>query len=292
MNEKHEITICLRKLETMPGVVECLSTLGSRNIILWYIGCYGLKKSCVEFYKKEIILPVLKNSLVTTFWLVDLTAWFGLKDVRGSIKTDSSLSCDIEKMGSVYFEVIRSSETFRNISEFAQKLTLENLISSMNSIVSAKPHKNERRTGILLEDLFPGDVPLLNPFKKQDSGEFYAALQYIEGLFIVQKILDHLFSANKDFAQENLSIQFVLPEDEYKYYLCSNASFETDLYLIVVNFCKLIGIEKISLNIEFLSFPFRKNKSRRPYNGVENDKTIKNLALEELSGLPLFLEVG
>jgi len=55
-------------------VVDEINELSSPQIIVWYNGCYGLRKSGVEFFKNCLISPILKQNRSAIFWLIDLTA--------------------------------------------------------------------------------------------------------------------------------------------------------------------------------------------------------------------------
>lgn len=282
--KQHNINVLFTKANTTGDLLEHLSLSDNRNVILWYIGCYGLKKSCVDFYRSKIIHPFLKQNQLIKFWLVDLTAWFGVNDSRGSITKDSVISCQIESMKSQYFEVIRSSSIFEKMINFSCDLIVKNFVNSMNSILELVSSKRNLKAGVSVESVFPGNSHLFRHFKTQDLGMLYSSLQYVEGFFIIQLILEKLSNFNKEIFSKKTYIQFLLPEDEYKYYLNENVCFEKDLQLMVCYVCEILKIKSITLVVEFLSFPYDRNRSKRPYNGIKGDKTLKSIDLISLSG--------
>ncbi len=284
--ENQTTKVSFQRFQSTEMLVENLLSYGERNIILWFVGSYGLKKTCVDFYREEIIQPLLmKETEKTIFWLTDLTAWFGIKSANGSISKSSVIADKIESLQSNYFKVIKSSEILRSIYEFPEKPIATNLRSSVCSILEVNHNKNATETGISIGSIFPGDSSILSFFQDHDSGLFYSALQYIEGCFIVKKILKHLLESDKSQLSKKKHIQFVLPEDEYKYYSTQNGSFQKDLSSIVNFIAKRLGIDSLLLDIQFLSFPYDKNLSKRPYNGQRGDKSLKSIDFFTLCGL-------
>ena len=269
----------------MPEICNFLTFAGSRNVVLWYIGCYGLKKSCVDFYRKTLILPLLSEGYLTKFWLVDLTAWYGLKDKRGSVLKDSQVCSDIEKMDSNLVEVIRSSKTFEKIKNFSHQPFVTILRASMKLGFITNNSSPFCESGLSIKDVFGETSPLLQSFSDVDTSKCYSALQYVEGCFIVQTILENLFYNQAGSCLRDINIQFVLPNEEYRYYFDLNSTFQKDVHHMVVCICRMLGIDSVSINIEFLAFPFGDNFLKRPYNGTKGDKSLKHLDFYELTGL-------
>src|SRR5580704_3571692 len=98
-------------------VVDEIKTLSNPQIIVWYIGCYGLRKSGADYYKQNLFTPLLQQNFQCTFWLSDLTAWNAFKNPRSSINK-SSRCCDlIETYSDTHFKCIRSSKIFKKMQE-------------------------------------------------------------------------------------------------------------------------------------------------------------------------------
>jgi hypothetical protein len=125
----------------------------------------------------------------------------------------------------------------------------------------------------------------MQPFCGEDTGKFYSSLQYVEGCFIIQTILERIFCKPIAHSQKRVDIQFILPNDEYKYYFDLHSTFQKDVHYIVAHTCSLLGVDSISVNVEFLTYPFGDDFSKRPYNGTSGDKSLKHLDLSDLAGL-------
>jgi hypothetical protein len=285
--EQFDVNVHFEQFKSTKAVCNFLNSERSRNIVLWYIGCYGLKQSCVSFYREEFILPLLLEKDLTKFWLVDLTAWFGLKDKRGSILKDSRICKYIEKMDLHHFEVIKASKTLKKIKNFDFPPLVAILKESMKLGFVTQNSAHFPKTGISVQDIFGKDSPLLKAFSKEDTGKFYSSLQYVEACFIVQTILERFISNTPLLHTRTFDIQFILPNNEYTHYFDPNLTFQRDIHYIVAYTCKLFSLKSISLNIKFLGFPFGEDPSKRPYNGTQKDKTLKHLDFSNLSGLSI-----
>lgn len=86
------ISVTVKFIDTLPinQVVEKIRQASNPQIILWYIGCYGLSEVAVRFYRENLIHPVLSHTRQATFWLTDLSAWSAFKDPHGSIEKTHS----------------------------------------------------------------------------------------------------------------------------------------------------------------------------------------------------------
>ncbi|CAM0116897.1 hypothetical protein [Rhabdochlamydiaceae symbiont of Dictyostelium giganteum] len=228
------------------------------HVIIWYIGCYGLKTAGVQFYKDFLFSPVLSKHTEATFWLVDLTAWSALKKIQSSIQSFNS-ACDIiESIPSHQIKCIKSSQIFMQM----QKITENNLIVYFKRALSrhfiSESSQHFQYSNIRLGNIFSDNCSILSNWYNHDTNKAYSIIQYLEGHLIIDYIISRISKGKEDPIQ----IVFTLPNDELKYYRDTQNSFQNDLKYFISSLYK----EEISINIKFLSFNYGFKKEDRPYN--------------------------
>ncbi|MGR3973582.1 MAG: hypothetical protein QRY72_03310 [Candidatus Rhabdochlamydia sp.] len=233
------------------------------HVIIWYIGCYGLKNTGTQFYKNFLFSPIFSKHKDTTFWLVDLTAWNALKKHQSSIKKFSSACNVIETMHSQHIKCIKSSHIFMQMQKITDKDSITYLKKSLSRDFISNPSKHFECSNICLGSIFSNNCPVLSNWYNCDTNKFYSTLQYFEGYLIIDHVLSLIM---KKEANANIQIVFALPNDEFKYYKDTQNSFQKDIqYLISKNYPSL-GLYNISINIKFLSFQYGSKIEDRPYN--------------------------
>lgn len=258
-----------------------LKALANPQVVLWYIGCNGLKKSCVDFYKEHLISPILKNSINTTFWLLDLTAWKAFKSSNGNVKKFSSFCKTINEFDDERIKCIKSSDIFYKMSQITNELITHKLIKILKKEFIQEASKSYPKIGIKIKDVFLENCPSFAvDLVEKDASEAYSAFQFVEGTLIVSEIVKNLIlNKLKNYCAE---IFFILPNDELKYYQDEDNSFREILYLMIQELCETLSTHRIELRVSFISFPFGKEIKHRPYNAPSKILRRKKFFLEDI----------
>lgn len=246
----HESTVAMAKM----------NELENPQMILWYAGESSLVEEGATFYKNEILSHLNRPG---KFHLYDLASWEGLRKKKAKITTETKMSQRINTLKLSHIVAIHSAD-------FLKDLATENnpeVIAYYNDIIFKDPllftNSIDRKiNGILVQDKMP--VSALKAIHGMDTAQTYSALQYLEGIYLVKRIVQ------ASQGEEN-NIVFLLPNDEYKYYVTPNLS--RDMNAVLSN----SGILNKKINIFFKSFQFGKSIKDRPYimKGKKvNEKTI------------------
>ena len=264
---------------------EALSFIGRLRhpqIILWYIGCNGLRTRCVEFYRRAFITPVLaKRDLHPTFWLVDLTAWSAFKSARGAIQKTNSCMRVIQACEDSRIQGLSSAEIFgvlqntveQNIVEYFRKTIQRDIIKGVS--------KNFPDVNVRVKEIFQESCPLGIDWYDCDVSKAYGAFQYLEGCFIIKEIVKRLSHRQFDNFVE---IVFVLPNDESKYYKDHQDSFQKDVKFLLDEYARQLGLVSVSLNVFFICFKYGLKNQDRPYNAPGKVLKSRSFSYEDIAG--------
>lgn len=265
---------CL-SLDTVPAVFQ---QIDCPHIILWYIGCYGLKKEGVEFYKNFVINPIRKSNQNATFWLVDLTAWNAFKTTSGSISKYNSCCNVIDDFGDKKLKCIKSSFIFNKMCELSCETELAYLKQVLSRDFLFEASKKFPFSHLCIGDIFPRDSWISAEYFACDSAKMYSAFQYLEAYFIVEEIvIKHVMKG-----ANSLDLVFLLPNDEFKYYQFQENSFRRDVHFLLA---KRVPDLNLKLNIQFISFNFGENQQNRPYNMPGKTLKQKHLTYQDVMGV-------
>lgn len=105
--------------------------------------------------------------------------------------------------------------------------------------------------------MFGRVIPNLEELGNQDTALAYSALQYIEGLYLVSRIVQ---------SQRNPNIVFILPNDEHKYYVAENGGFETDLRQVLIA-QEGLDVSRRRITVSVQTFTYMDAQNARPYIG-------------------------
>lgn len=280
----------LLALRVSVNFIEGLSTerviervAGSKNpqIILWYIGCHGLKEESVRYYKDSIISPILSLNGSSTFWLVDLTAWGAFHNLKGSVQNKNHCCEKLEKFLDGQIKCIRSSEYFKYIQKIDDLKTISYFKRALRRDFIAKSSQSFEDKNILVHQILNDKSQIMSDFFQMDVSKAYSAFQYFEGCWIVDQIFSRI--AEKDIENE-IELIFALPNDEVKYYKDQENSFENDLTFLIKKRCKELNILKIKLNVAFISVSYGSSMSQRPYNVRGKSLNSSQLSIESVCG--------
>lgn len=244
-----------------------LEQLNTKNlkIVLWYFGQNGLRQDSVELYRNELFRPT--SSLNLQFYLYDLTAWgqFGLVPPKPLKKSAIAEKLFYEKLK--HYQILFSSDFFDwlgNLNSDASTYILDQVVprkwlwrkssEKFNTIGPKLPTLLE--TGIFK---FVGSDERWNHILSNKSDLSYSFLQYLEGIYLVQELI------NRSKESDSLQVLFLLPNDELEYYLGSDSQYSdfcTDLYQLI---SKETQSKFKEINVYFQEFGFGKSRQDRPY---------------------------
>jgi hypothetical protein len=263
-----------------PHLVETIGLLNQPQVLLWYIGPYGLKRSTVDFYKKNFISPLIKHASCPTFWLIDLMAWGALKNYLTPLNKSSKCSDLIDNFQHNQIKMLRSSLIFEKMYELFELPTLGYFTQVLKNPFIWRKSAHYKPTGIPLNKLITKSH-LSEELGSIDAAHGYSALQYLEGcLFVCEIIKNRLLCSN-----EPIEIVFALPNDEYEYYLDEKSSFKKDLSFLINYLFPEIHQKISQVNIHFYSFKYGKSNKDRPYIALDESKMKKHdLSIEKICG--------
>lgn len=278
-----EYEISVKFTENLPPqkVASSLAELSSPHIILWYIGTNGLKKGCVEFYRHNLISPVLMDNAEASFWLTDLTAWSAFKRSKGSINKTSTCCQIIQDFNDHRISCLPCSKIFHRMLEIADESIIEHFAKALAKISFQDISANHHPVGITVGEIFPKNTSIFSALKNMDVSKAYSAFQFLEGCLIVEEIVKWIIVHSKmNFAE----IVFALPNDELKYYRIEEELFKNSVEILTKQICQQAGIEQFNLNLNFMAFQFGNQHEHRPYN-TPGDWVDKNeLSIEDIIG--------
>lgn len=261
--QQHHIRVEFVDTLSIEQAVKEINELSNPQIIVWYIGCNGLRKAGSDYYKDNLLNPVLRQNFSSTFWLVDLTSWNAFKNPLGSIQKSNSCCDTIEQFSDKRIKCIRTSKIFKKIQEIKDRDFIDYFRKALRREFICEASKNFPNTNITIKEIFSNDCPIMTDWFDHDANKCYSIFQYLEGCLLIEEIFNH-FVAND--STSDLEITFALPNDELKYYRDDLGSFQTDIEFIIGKRCNELGIKTLSLRIRFLAFQYGNRLQDRPYN--------------------------
>lgn len=262
-------------------VITSISQLSNPQVIIWYIGYYGLREAGVQFYKDFLIAPIFKQSTGATFWLVDLTAWGAFKNSWCSIHNFNSCCAEIEGFLDKRVNCIKSAEIFRKMKEISECDLIDYFKTALKRDFISKASKSFPNRNIPIKEIFSDSGSIVADWFDQDASKSYSVFQYLEGCLLVDEIFMREFHTR---GVADIQIVFALPNDEIKYYKDKDCSFQKDVAFLISKRCATLNIKNIHLQIKFLAFKYASHPHDRPYNA--SGKIVKSgtLSYEDVVG--------
>ena len=232
------------------------STVNAGDVtVFWYVGSRGLKSGSVELYKEPIQKILTKGGYV---YLLDLAAWSAFFFKGGSVKKAHSFR------DTPHLRMLHTNGFFRNL---LGKMQDGRYVKTLETVFQNKSFydvsKNYADFGLNLMNVFGDDnVGVVGKFldPSMDTSKCYSAFQFVEMLYIVDTITGQV-------VKNKVNINFVLPNDEAKYYVTNgNTSMLTDMLE------EYISIKDTQVNVNLMSFEYGEKLSDRPYNSGKNVK--------------------
>jgi [ribosomal protein S5]-alanine N-acetyltransferase len=247
---------------TTEQIISNISQLSNPQVIIWYVGCYGLRKTGVHFYRDSLISPSFAKNPSARFWLVDLTAWGAFKNPNCSIKKSHSCCDVIENFSDKSLRCIRSADIFKKLQEISDEEIVSYFNKALRRNFIRRPSKCFQKKDIKVKDIFPNICSLIEQWQYYDTSHAYSVFQYLEGCLLVDEIFTQCLTSES----REMQIVFALPNDELKYYRDKKDSFRNDVQFLISERCKTLNIRNIKLNIQFFAFNYGSQVDQRPYN--------------------------
>lgn len=258
-----------------------LNQLSSPQIIIWFIGCYGLRESGLEYYKDNLISPILKKNASATFWLIDLTAWNAFKKPQGSIDRENSCCGKIDSFKDHRIKCIRSSTIFQKMQNLENSV-VSHFKKSLQRDFILETSRNYPILNIRVADIFSSNCSVMESWYNYDVSRAYSLFQYLEGCLLIDEIFYQMKILNNS---KNLQIAFALPNDETRYYKDELNSFENDINFLITKRCEDLNITDINLTIIFICFKYGSQIQHRPYNAPGKVLKRNELTFNLITGI-------
>jgi len=256
-------------------VYKYLAKMHNPEVFLWYIGAYGLKLSCVEYYKKKIGTMLRMKQSNISVSVCDLSGWSAFRDENASLTTIHSCAKQINEMLLANLRCISFPFLYADFKEdeSAELKDLSEKIASRPFVF--KTSKQFENTGINMEKVLKGNCPSLQNIYEMDSSKCYSFIQYLEGLGLVKSVVQKRIKTHPDNV---IDVVFALPNDEAKYYRDEENSFAKDIarYLEIK-----IGKKNQTVRVHFLNFDCGPDVNYRPYNG--DGESIKSVQPDQIT---------
>lgn len=267
------------KIKPIDTILEKLSP--EDLCVFWFIGTKDLTQGSLDLMcssKKKRISKLLDKNIGVC--LVDLMAWQSF-EVESDPTTVNSLfepllSCLSEK--GIWY--LTASLFFQKLTEIDQ----EDMIDWVQAIcereelyiASSDQNPSDRKLSMLYDRKQIPRALQTPKLMNQSLPKLYSVFQYLEIFFYIEEILINQMSQQSRWVISgqglDLNINFVLPNDESKYYLnhrndleFSNAQFQEDLETFLQLRGLLAQINSLTISIECFSYYETKNIKARPY---------------------------
>jgi histidyl-tRNA synthetase len=216
--------------------------------VFWYVGSRGLKSGSVDLYKEPIKKIINAGGYV---YLLDLTAWSAFFFKGGSVKKAHSFR------NSPRLRMLHTNGFFRNL---IGKMQTDRYTKILTLIFQDKTFYNVSEGfddhDVTLADVFGEDSSVIKSFidPSMDTGKCYSAFQFVEMLYVMDTITSQV-------VRNSLNVNFVLPNDEAKYY-----THNGDTAMLQDMLEQYLTIKDTKVELNLFSFKYGENTSDRPYN--------------------------
>ncbi len=250
---------------SLTSAEECLDRIsrlrGKIDIYSWFEGPQGMPMNGATSLRDRIYKPLYSINPDATLILYSLKGW----DFFNPKSALSTLSNAINRMNQASLRSLSASDFFNYADEegVIQSYLGKEIAKKKWLLELSERHKEkEKKTG----EIFKGS--LLSLVKDLDIARCYAFLQYVEGYFLIQRSIR--------LSKSDITIVFLLPNDEAKYYRDYPDEIEK---LLKLDFGS--DIQKISIRIEFLFFQYGESISDRPY--IDKSRRPEKLKPEDMA---------
>lgn len=261
--------------EELAGAIEELSNPGVQ-VITWFLGRKGLRKDWLLYCRDDLMNVVREVAANCFFYLYDIRNWANLANPsidRTKIQ-GSKVTARIRRLAPGDICCLDSASYF----QFLKDCNNERLIDYTNSVlwkreVIWEKSENMPLSGVSIEDSL-GSSQLLEGIRKRDVLGAYSGLQYLEGCYLIQKVIERC----ADSDSPRLDIVFLLPNDEYEFY--DSGGFENDVRELI---CRQYGELNKPVTISFIPFLWGNDVKERPY--LSDDEPVRGAGLELIDSI-------
>lgn len=271
-----------------PNMFAEIAKLANPQVILWYIGPQGFKEEGANFCRDRV-RNMLKLPNKPECYLYDLTAWGAFAEIE---RTINEVNANVNVINDFAIERLRCFPS-QDILQSMQKEENGKIVKYVQDIVSQrsfifKASENQDPVNKTVLEVFNGCCPMLNGYcpilqgrekvkteiLKLDAAKAYSAVQYIEGLYLVERMIKECLRKGLP----EINIVFALPENEWKYYQDSSQSFFADLAVFLKERFGKVLLGK-TVNVMFYTFSC---PPKRYY--LAGNKTIWTITKAQLVG--------
>jgi hypothetical protein len=261
-------------------VVETVASIkGPLDVYCWYEGAEGVPRSCAKFMSEKILQPLFEQKKEVKVFLYSLKAWSFNKSVS-QMSEKSPLEDVINRIDQKRLEWIDSKDFFKYSATPLEKSALHEFLDQellkKKELIAVSG--SFRKSGRNIQEFFDNKFSLFTCLDKWDVVQAYSLMQYVEGYYLVRSSVEKGLKEGK----KEISVAFVLPNDESKYYV----DFQKDLTeMLQLDFGS--SIEKTKIVVHFHYFEYGESLKERPYI----DRKEKNpLKADEIGSYFTFLK--
>lgn len=262
-----QVNVIFKKNLTRIALRSEIAKIQQPQVVLWYIGAYGLREQAANYYRKDL-KEILDFPNQTECILYDLTAWgafkFEEKRIDGFNANADKIN-EIAQTEQLRIKCFKASDFFnwlKNESDAKTCTYFKQTVLKRDFIFKKSEQFSE--VNINIGQVFEKACPILADEYERDCSKSYSALQYIEGCYLVNRILEESLSNTAN----EVNIVFALPNNEAEYYQDLSDSFAQDVKALLQE--KLGDRIQKKVNIMFYTFQFGK-LSDRPYNAGQSN---------------------
>ena len=254
-------------------LIDAIRKINNPQVIFWYIGVYGFREQGKNYYRKDLT-KILQTSEADCY-LYDLTAWlpFSPKGSDGAIDSLNQNAELINRFAIPRIKCLKSCDYFNWLisCQPGQIMTILKRILKRPFIykISESFPPSIKSIG----DIFKRQCPLLEDMYEQTASKCYSALQYLEGIYLIQTLVKE--AIEKDPFSNEINVVFALPNKEYLYFRDETNSLVEDVKDTLDEKCKEM-LKGKKINLQFCCFRYGDGEGNRPYNaGAKNTEMIQ-----------------
>lgn len=258
------VQLTINNRDSVESIVRQLnSTNGPLDVYLWYEGPRGgVPESGAEFIRAEIFDKINPREDLKLY-PYSLTAWSFDKSVSDMPET-TPLGTKINEISTKALECIYSTSFFRYCATPSETREIYQYVQEalpkkrwLKDMSQTRPNK-----GKTVYEFFNNSGSLLDCIGHSDVNKAYSLMQYIEGYYLIQKSVKIALRNKK----KEITIAFVLPNDENKYYDTrrKGLGLSRDLKpMLQKDFGE--ALKDIDIKVSFYLFNYGDNQGLRPY---------------------------
>ena len=262
-DEAFTVTIDYQVNLTRSQLIEAIARIKKPEVIFWYMGVYGLREASVNYYRKD--LSKIFQTSEASCQLYDLTAWlsFSPKYQEGTLEAFNRNVDVINQFAIPRIQCLKSCAFFTWLKSLKPGKTIEDLRKILKRAAIYKMSEGFPESIQSIGDIFKKQCPLLSDIYEQNASKCYSALQYLEGIYLVQLLVKEALIKNRGSPEINLI--FALPNKEYLYFQDEANSLAKDVENILQEECSE-ELKGKKVNLMFYCFRYGDGEGNRPYN--------------------------